>query len=396
MEKKTVFHEGALASILAPIEAATGLPNEAYISRDYFIHERDTVMADSWAAIGFAADLPEKGYAKPVTFMGLPLLILRDRHGEMKVFHNVCSHRGMILVAEPGPVKTTLTCPYHAWTYDLEGNLRGTPHIGGVGQHKSEKFQCKGKGLREVRSAVWMNMVFINLSGDAVPFEDYVKPVTDRWKPFWGENGLDQLRPSEHGGKLRVEVNCNWKLAIENYCEAYHLPWVHPELNKYSRLEDHYNIMVGDSLAGQGTWVYNLSEVAGTKLPQFPDWQPDKIRQAEYLAFYPNVLIGLQADHAFAMIVEPVSEEKTVEHLRLFYVGDEALGDGFAPSREAVLESWRVVFGEDVFAVEGMQKGRHSPGYAGGHFSPEMDLPTHHFHAWVASRLSGGHGSPYR
>ena len=329
--------------------------------------------------------------------MGLPLLIVRDREGVIKVFHKVCSHRGMILVEEAGPVKTALTCPYHAWTYDLEGNLRGTPHIGGVGKHKSEKFLCQGKGLKTVRSAVWMDMVFVNLSGDAMPFEDYVKPVTERWSQFWGQGGQDLMRPSSHGGQLTVEVNCNWKLAIENYCEAYHLPWVHPELNRYSRLEDHYNILIGDRVAGQGSLAYNLSDVAGTRLPQFPEWPAEKIRQAEYLAFYPNVLIGLQADHAFAMIVEPVSARKRRWSICVFSMsGMRLLRDEYAPSREAVLESWRVVFGEDVFAVEGMQKGRHSPGYAGGHFSPEMDIPTHHFHAWVASRLNGGEGSPYR
>jgi choline monooxygenase len=195
------------------------------------------------------------------------------------------------------------------------------------------------------------------------------------------------------GGSLDIEVQCNWKLAVENYCEAYHLPWVHPSLNKYSRLEDHYNIMVADNFAGQGSYAYNLADVAGTRLPKFPAWPGDKQRQAEYIAFYPNVLLGIQADHAFALMLEPVSQQRTVEHLRVYYVGDEAAGDEYAANRTATLESWRVVFSEDISAVEGMQRGRLSSAFKGGVFSPVMDTPTHHFHRWVAGLLSPDTGA---
>ena len=97
-------------------------------------------------------------------------------------------------------------------------------------------------------------------------------------------------------------------------------------------------------------------------LPRFPEWPEDKLEQAEYVAFYPNVLLGIQADHIFALIIEPVSSENSKEHLRLYYVGEEATDDRHAASRNATLESWRVVFLEDVDAVEGMQRGRRSPG----------------------------------
>jgi choline monooxygenase len=99
------------------------------------------------------------------------------------------------------------------------------------------------------------------------------------------------------------------------------------------------------------------------------------------------VLLGIQADHAFAMIVEPQASDLSMEHLRLYYVGEEAVGDQHAASRNATLESWRVVFAEDIDAVEGMQSGRRSPGYGGGVFSPVMDNPTHHFHQWMARKL---------
>jgi len=373
--------------VLTEIQDATGMPNDTYTSKEYFRFERDNVLGKTWVCIGFSADLPANGFVKPVDFMNLPLLIIRNRQGEIQVFHNVCSHRGMKLVHESGPVQGMIRCSYHSWNYDLDGNLKGTPHVGGIGQHKDERFKCEKHGLKPLRSAVWMGMVFINLSGDADEFDHHIAPLQQRWKTFLGEEGMSLLRQVETGGSLQIEVNSNWKLAIENYCEAYHLPWVHPALNSYSRLEDHYNIMFSERFAGQGSTAYNLSETAGTHLPQFPEWPAEKARHAEYVALFPNVLLGIQIDHAFAMMVEPVSAEKSIEHLRLFYVGDEATTEQFSACRQATVESWRVVFGEDISAVEGMQQGRNSPGFGGGVFSPEMDVPTHFFQKWLASRV---------
>ena len=379
--------DATLEAILQPIEKATGLPNQAYTSSEFFAQERDQVMGKGWAGLWFASDLPKKGYVKPVEFMGLPLVILRNKQDEIKVFHNVCSHRGMILVHDEMEVQGALRCKYHSWSYNLDGELKGTPHLGGIGEQRIEGFNHCDHGLKPVRSAVWMDVIFINLSGDAQAFDEYIKPLAEKWQAFVGTTGLERMRPAVNGKGMQLEINSNWKLAVENYCESYHLPWIHPGLNTYSRLEDHYHIMYGDDFGGQGSYAYRLSDEVGTALPRFPEWPADKLEQAEYVAFYPNVLLGIQADHTFAMIIEPQACDKSVEHLRLYYVGDEAVDDSHAASRNATLESWRVVFLEDVDAVEGMQEGRHSPGYGGGVFSPLMDNPTHHFHQWVARKL---------
>jgi len=390
--KQIAVSDAALDAVLQPIQKATGLPNEAYTSDAFLDYERDTVLGPSWAGLWFASDLPKKGYVKPVSFMGLPLVILRNKQDEIRVFHNVCSHRGMILVHEEMEVQGALRCKYHSWSYSLDGELKGTPHLGGIGQQKSPGFRHCDHGLKPVRSVVWMDVIFINLSGDAPAFEDYVRPLTQRWEVFLGSSGIDRMRTAANGKGLEIEVRSNWKLAVENYCESYHLPWIHPGLNTYSRLEDHYHIMHGDDFGGQGSNAYRLYDQAGTMLPRFPEWPEERLEQAEYISFYPNVLLGIQADHAFAIIIEPLACDRSIEHLRLFYVGDEALGDAHAASRNATLESWRVVFGEDIDAVEGMQRGRSSPGYGGGVFSPVMDNPTHHFHQWVARKLRAAAG----
>ncbi len=379
--------DATLGMILQPIEKATGLPNQAYTSNEFFAQERDQVMGKGWAGLWFASDLPKKGYVKPVEFMGLPLVILRNKQDEIKVFHNVCSHRGMILVHDEMEVQGALRCKYHSWSYNLDGELKGTPHLGGIGVQRIESFNHCDHGLKAVCSAVWMDVIFINLSGDAPAFDEYIKPLAKKWEAFLGTTGLERMRPAVNGKGMQLEINSNWKLAVENYCESYHLPWIHPGLNTYSRLEDHYHIMYDDDFGGQGSYAYRLSDEVGTALPRFPEWPGDKLEQAEYVAFYPNVLLGIQADHTFTMIIEPKACNKSVEHLRLYYVGDEAVGDNHAASRNATLDAWRVVFLEDVDAVEGLQDGRRSPGYGGGVFSPLMDNPTHHFHQWVARKL---------
>ncbi|AWI74912.1 2Fe-2S ferredoxin [Parazoarcus communis] len=382
-----------LKNVLNSIEEAVGLGNEFYTDDSYFKFERDRVLAQGWACIGFASDVGTNNYVKPIEFMGLPLLMMRNRDGALQVFHNVCSHRGMKLVHEAGEIQGLIRCAYHSWTYDLNGALKGTPHVGGINQHKDPRFACEKHGLKALRSHVWMDMVFVNLSGTAPAFEDAIRPLTERWEQFLGKDGMSLLRAPISDGAMSIEVNCNWKLAVENYCEAYHLPWVHPSLNTYSRLEDHYNIMFDGNFAGQGSYAYNLADIEGTSLPTFPSWPADRMRNAEYVAFFPNVLLGIQADHAFAMVLEPLAANKTVEHLRLFYVGDEAARkDIYAASRHAILSAWRVVFSEDIGAVEGMQAGRQSPGYQGGVFSPEMDVPTHYFHQWAARRILSANG----
>lgn len=379
-----------LAPVLHDTARASGLPNEVYTTPGFLAIERERVFGRTWAALGFASDVPVDGDVRPLQFLGLPLIMLRDRRGEVRVFHNVCSHRGRQLVDAPCRVEAGLRCPYHSWHYGLDGALKGTPHIGGMNIHSCAGFDRAGKGLRPVRCAVWCDTVFINLSGEAEPFEAYIRPVMDRWRAYWGDSGPEELRPAgEPDGHLALEVESNWKLAVENYCESYHLPWVHPGLNSYSRLEDHYIVLDdnGESFAGQGTSVYNLAEVAGISLPKLSAWPATREREAEYLALYPNLLIGLQADHFFAMLLEPLAERRTREHVRLLFVGDAAVDDEHAAARESTLASWKTVFEEDIAMVEGMQRGRESPAYQGGVFSPVQDIPTHHFHQWVARRL---------
>ena len=151
-----------------PIDKAHGLPNECYISSEYLKFEKEWVFKNKWVVIGVGNSVPNPGDAKPYNLLGIPLIIVRDKAKKIRVFHNVCSHRGFKLLDEPCSLKNVLRCPYHSWAYDLEGKLVATPHIGGLNIHETRKFDKSKSNLKEARSKVWMDMVFININKNHV------------------------------------------------------------------------------------------------------------------------------------------------------------------------------------------------------------------------------------
>lgn len=369
-----------LSAVRRPIAQANGLPNAHYIDQTVFHEERDAVLFDNWAGLAVAADVPQIGDALPLTFLGMPLLVVRDKQNIVRVFQNTCRHRGMILVEEPRKIEGAIRCPYHSWCYATDGRLVSTPHVGGPGQNTHDSMDRDLLGLIEIRSHIWMDVIYMNVSGQAAPFEETHAALIARWKEF--------NQPLHHGGadsRFELSVNCNWKLAVENYCESYHLPWVHPGLNSYSRLEDHYHIEAADKFAGQGTLVYRqLKDGAGHSFPDFAALSDKWDTAAEYITVFPNVLLGVHRDHTFAIVLVPHGPEKTVEHIHLYYASETTDAD----LRARNTRQWKEVFAEDVFVVEGMQRGRHGVRFDGGRFSPAMDGPTHLFHAWVAGQMA--------
>ena len=382
----TVHKNLDLSEVIKPVNVARGLPNAHYIDEAVFAEERDAVLFNNWSGIGFAKDVPAAGDAMLVDFLGMPLLILRDHDDQVRVYQNTCRHRGMILVSEKSNIRGSIRCPYHSWCYGLDGKLRSTPHAGGPGVNIHEDIKRNELGLFEINSHVYMGVVFANISGQAAPFEEVHADLLERWKDF------DQ--PMLHSGddsSFKLEVDCNWKLAVENYCESYHLPWIHPGLNSYSRLEDHYHLEERLKYSGQGTLVYRqLQGEGGQMFPDFKNLADKWGTGGEYVALYPNVLLAAQRDHTYAILLEPVSLDKTIEHVEIFYANDAALSAEYKDLRAKNTEQWKGVFLEDVFVVEGMQKGRHGIFFDGGKFAPVMDSPTHMFHEWVATQINMG------
>ena len=181
MEKEIykIIDKEKLNIVNESIENAHGLPNECYLNGPYTNIERKKIFEDKWVTIGVASSIPKPGDTKPFDLLGIPLIIIRDKKHQVRVFHNVCSHRGYKLIQETCSLKNILRCPYHSWSYDFEGNLIATPHLGGINQHEHDAFDKSKNGLKEVRTSIWLDLIMVNISENELPFEEHIKPLED-------------------------------------------------------------------------------------------------------------------------------------------------------------------------------------------------------------------------
>jgi choline monooxygenase len=243
-----------------------GLPAEAYTSERYLQRERETVFSQYWVFVGLASDVPNPGDVLPLEVAGMPIAcwcaIARARCGLSTTFAaiGVCSWCSL-----PAMCRAICAVPITPGLINWTVTLKSTPHFGGYYKDTHDGFDRDSKGLQPIRCEQWLDLVFVNLSGEAPPLEEYLHPVIDRWAAY----DLDQLRrePREIG----LTCNANWKLAIENFSESYHLTWVHPALNSCSRMEDHFRFEVGDVHVGQGSLLYKSGAIEGRSLPPFPN-----------------------------------------------------------------------------------------------------------------------------
>ena len=369
-----------VARLNRPTGAAVGLPREIYTEPEFFELERDRVLARTWVCVGITADLPMPGDLLPYDFSGIPLLLLRDKQGAIGAFHNVCSHRGVQLVAEPRNTRGGITCPYHAWTYGLDGQLLNRPRFCGQARCPDDRFNPVALGLRAIRCELWHHLIFVNLDGNAPPLADYVRPLAARW----ADRDLGVLR---HGGGLKFEMHANWKLVVENYCERYHLPSVHPALNRYSSIDHSFQIIAEGLYSGVGSTSYAPPPVANEALPGFPGLAHDKRQTAEYIALFPNVMLGCMYDHFYAFILQPIASDRTRERFEFFFVGDESMHPRYSAARADCIERRQVINGEDIAIVERLQIGRRSPAMTGGVFSAALENTTHNFQKTLLLRL---------
>ena len=154
-----------------------GLPAKFYTDNGFWEKECKTVLSNGWLFVAFANELKKAGDVKPIFIAGKPILIIKNENNEITAFHNVCSHRCLKLVNEEKNVGKIIRCPYHAWSYDLQGSLKAAPHIGGTDIHKPKGFNLKKHGLKKIRIHIWHDWIFVNINGKAKKFEKYAKPL---------------------------------------------------------------------------------------------------------------------------------------------------------------------------------------------------------------------------
>ena len=373
--------ERAIATLDNSTADAVGLPAMAYTSEDFLDRERRTVFTNHWVCVGIGSDLPNFGDLVPVEVAGMPIMLVRDRTGIIRAFHNICSHRGLQLVTQPCQQQKLIRCPYHSWSYALDGELKSTPHFGGYWQDTYEGFDRASKNLQSIKCEQWLDLIFINLVGNAPPLEDYLQPVIERWSDY-------DLSLLSHGRDLSFEFDANWKLAVENFSESYHLPWVHPQLNNCSRIEDHFGFEVGENHVGQGSKLYRIGAMGDLTLPVFPNLPESRETVAEYISVFPNLMLGIHPDYFLALTVNPLSPTRSVERMSFYFIGDGATDVEYEALRQIPIDLWKITNEEDLETIERLQKGRKSPAFDGGCFSPALETTVHQFQRLIAKAIA--------
>ncbi len=329
---------------------AHGLPAEAYTSDEFWRLECKTVLSRTWVCAGFAHELAKPGDIVPVTIAGKPIILVKNTSGEIAAFHNVCRHRCLKLVEEPGNVGKLIRCPYHAWAYDLDGALRASPHFGGENKDRPEGFDPAAHGLKPVRVTVWQDWIFVNLDGGAEPFEDYAATLIKRL------DGIEFNRAQPFGMLDFGEIATNWKFIMENFIEPYHVQFVHKTTTRQP-LGEHYTIIDGRCVGS----AVDLSEEHGM--------DESLAVSSRYLTLFPNFIVGRYFPDQLGVYLNiPLGPNRTHQKRALYTTEGQVLTDAQVQGQTSL---WWDVHKEDHEMCERMQAGRASPVAAeGGVLSP--------------------------
>ena len=308
----------------------------------------------------------------------MPLVILRDNDGEVRVFHNVCRHRGAVIVPEPCKGQRVLICPYHAWTYGLDGKLRTRPHFFGAEEHDTDPGPDAPR-LVPVRYAVWHDLIFVNISGDAPDFETHLSPFSRRTAAY----DFSALR---HAKTLTFDIQGNWKLIYENYFDPYHVATVHPRLDTlYGKNRNAAKM--------EGSWIFLNGEIEspqegrGIGMPYYPGLDQRHQRMEWACHLFPTACFQIWPDQLALFQLHAVAPDRTIEHIHLYFVGEAASDPAYKANRQAVYDMWDELNTEDFKIVENMQIARNSPGFDGGVLSPFWDPATQKFARLVAEMM---------
>jgi glycine betaine catabolism A len=364
---------------MQPLERATMLPPRAFTDRGVFDWELDNLFR-GWVCVGHVSAVGEPGKFVTRELGPDSILVIGGEDGRPRAFLNVCRHRGARIVEEAsGSVRKRLRCPYHSWSYGLDGSLRAAPHMDGV-----EDFEFGCWGLMEVRLEVVGGLVLIDLSGEAPDAGEHIGELhthLDRYR-------LERLEPAD---AREYDVEANWKGIAENYNECLHCPGVHPELNALS------DYMSGSEVIGEGAWCggsMTLREGNSTMAlangnghtngrPAIEGLNDRDLETVLYFALFPNALVSLHPDYVMLHTLWPREPGRTDVICEWYFEPETIARDDF-DSSDAV-GFWDLVNRQDWYVCELAQKGVRTRGYTAGRYSAE-EVDVHAFDLMVAER----------
>jgi Rieske 2Fe-2S family protein len=332
-----------------------------YTSAAVYEEERERLFYRGWFCIGRADEVPSTGDYLVRDVVGESVFVVRNREGALRAFYNVCAHRGTkLLDDEPscGHLGKALKCPYHAWSYDLDGRLLGTPNV-----HEDELFDRADYPLHPVAVDEHGGFLFVSLAESPRPLRDHLLDSNETITDF-GRYRMDELRL---GQRITYDVAANWKIVVENYNECLHCPTIHPELVAVVPLFRKGEVWDGETIDGGNLMVDGATSftASGTSdLPKFPDLLPDDYGMYYGVFQFPNLMVNLHPDSVMAYLVYPDGPTRTTV-VSEFYFRPGALAlPGFDPS--PTVELWDLISRQDWEVCERAQLGVSSRAYRSG------------------------------
>jgi phenylpropionate dioxygenase-like ring-hydroxylating dioxygenase large terminal subunit len=356
------------------LQGACTLPREYFTSETLLAEEVDRLFLRRWSWVARAGALAAGGDYLLHDHFGESVIILRDRQGTLRAFANVCRHRGTRLCeATVGTLSSTIQCPYHAWTWTLDGQLVGAPHMGEVAGFDKRDFPLHARPLVE-----WEGFVVVALTPDVAPFADAWAPVRDRFRRF----GLDRLTAVE---RRRYDVRANWKLILQNYNECLHCPTIHPELNRLLPYTSGANdLFEGEFLGGYMEVAPPHDSVTMTGrtcgLP-IADLPLEDRRRAHYYTIFPNMMLSIHSDYVIWYTVWPLGVDRSEITCEWLMHPDAPAAPGFDP--QGAIDLWHATNSQDWHICEVAQAGVSQRAYVPGPYSPRESIPA----AWDRTYL---------
>ncbi len=372
-----VLHQlGEIAS--QPLEAATGLPPAIYWRQDVADLEKERIFRHDWVCAGLAADIPRVGDYLTFSIAGEPVFCVRNRKGSVRTFSNVCRHRMMKLVDGQGRA-LRIVCPYHAWTYDLDGRLIGAGQMKGSASFDKAKI-C----LPEIKTEIWQGWIYITLNPNAAPVSSLLAPLSDVVGRY-NMAGYVPIACEDHVWQT------NWKLLTENFMEGYHLPVAHkatvgawfPVKETYFP-EETFEAFTYQTFAKAETASYGRAHADNTSLEG--NWRHTSVMPT----VFPCHMYVLAPDHLWYLSLRPkgVGEVSVRFGAALAPEVHAGLNDQEAWLQE-VKQFFDMVNAEDRFLVEGIFAGAQSSYAAPGPLS-WLEREIHDFERYLAQRLASG------
>ena len=373
-DTRDLFDPAGYQGVRLPLLEAESLPRGCYDAQAFYEREVERIFLKTWLFVGRADEVARQGDFFTVETGGGPVIIIRGRGGDVRAFANTCRHRGARLLNGNGNCQRAIACPYHGWTYGLDGSLLGAPAM-----ERTANFEKSKYGLWAVRVAVWDGFVFINFDSDCEPLEDYLGDLPQRLATY-GFGDMVCVR------RRQYDIACNWKLFVENSVEDYHTATVHKgsigtQAHRLQDTEGNWHAMywrIGDSIAV-------LPDQRAT-LPRIATLTAETAAGTYFAFVYPNTTLCCVQDCMWWIGVHPQGPNRCRVVFGSCFPKSTTEQPAFDQAVETYYHRWDVALAEDCAVAELQQAGLASALRRPGRYSWREPL-VHRLANWILDRV---------